>query len=144
MKNLDNYIQEKLIVNNTIQDNNCNTLDKLITKYNFKFSFERRGSIVTNNVSAWRVMCKQEVSMAKEFKYEIINSIGVISENNSWKKELNRISWNGNEPKYDLRDWSDNHEKMGKGITLTEEELRALKKIIDEEVKLLDEEIKQQ
>ena len=37
--------------------------------------------------------------MAKEFKYEIINSIGVISENNSWKKELNRISWNGNEPK---------------------------------------------
>ncbi len=80
--------------------------------------------------------------MAKEFKYEIINSIGVISENNSWKKELNRISWNGNEPKYDLRDWSDNHEKMGKGITLTEEELRALKKIIDEEVKLLDEEIK--
>lgn len=80
--------------------------------------------------------------MAKEFKYEIINSIGVISENNSWKKELNRISWNGNEPKYDLRDWSDNHEKMGKGITLTEEELRTLKKIIDEEVKLLDEEIK--
>ena len=80
--------------------------------------------------------------MAKELKYEIINSIGVISENNSWKKELNRISWNGNEPKYDLRDWSDNHEKMGKGITLTEEELRTLKKIIDEEVKLLDEEIK--
>ena len=82
--------------------------------------------------------------MAKEFKYEIINSIGVISENNSWKKELNRISWNGNDPKYDLRDWSDNHEKMGKGITLTEEELRILKKIIDEEIKLLDEDTKKQ
>lgn len=80
--------------------------------------------------------------MAKEFKYEIINSIGVISENNSWKKELNRISWNGNEPKYDIRDWSDNHEKMGKGITLNEDELRKLKIIIDEEIKLLDEEIK--
>ncbi len=80
--------------------------------------------------------------MAKEFKYEIINSIGVISENNSWKKELNRISWNGNEPKYDIRDWSDNHEKMGKGITLSEDELRKLKEIIDEEIKLLDEEIK--
>ena len=80
--------------------------------------------------------------MAKEFKYEIINSIGVISENNSWKKELNRISWNGNEPKYDIRDWSDNHDKMGKGITLTEDELRKLKEIIDEEIKLLDEEIK--
>ena len=80
--------------------------------------------------------------MVKEFKYEIINSIGVISENNSWKKELNRISWNGNEPKYDIRDWSDNHEKMGKGITLSEDELRKLKEIIDEEIKLLDEEIK--
>lgn len=80
--------------------------------------------------------------MAKEFKYEIINSIGVLSENNSWKKELNRISWNGNEPKYDIRDWSDNHDKMGKGITLNEDELRKLKEIIDEEIKLLDEEIK--
>ncbi len=80
--------------------------------------------------------------MAREFKYEIINSIGVLSENNSWKKELNRISWNGNEPKYDIRDWSDNHDKMGKGITLTEDELRKLKEIIDEEIKLLDEEIK--
>lgn len=80
--------------------------------------------------------------MAKEFKYEIINGIGVLSDNNSWKKELNRISWNGNEPKYDIRDWSDNHEKMGKGITLTEDELRKLKEIIDEEIKLLDEEIK--
>lgn len=80
--------------------------------------------------------------MAKEFKYEIINNIGVLSENNSWKKELNRISWNGNEPKYDIRDWSDNHEKMGKGITLNEDELRKLKEIIDEEIKLLDEEIK--
>ena len=80
--------------------------------------------------------------MAKEFKYEIINNIGIISENNSWKKELNRISWNGNEPKYDIRDWSDNHEKMGKGITLNEDELRKLKIIIDEEIKFLDEEIK--
>lgn len=80
--------------------------------------------------------------MAKEFKYEIINNIGVLSENNSWKKELNRISWNGNEPKYDIRDWSDNHEKMGKGITLNEDELRKLKEIIDEEIKLLNEEIK--
>jgi len=80
--------------------------------------------------------------MAKEFKYEIINRIGVLSENNSWKKELNRIIWNGNEPKYDIRDWSDNHDKMGKGITLTEDELRKLKEIIDVEIKLLDEEIK--
>lgn len=76
--------------------------------------------------------------MVQEFKYEILNNIGTLSENGSWKKELNRISWNGKEPKYDLRDWSENHEKMGKGITLSEDELRKLKKIIDAEIELLD------
>lgn len=75
----------------------------------------------------------------KEIKYEIINNIGVISQNSSgWKMELNRVSWSGAEPKYDLRDWAPEHEKMGKGITLTEEELRSLKAIIDEEIKFLD------
>lgn len=79
------------------------------------------------------------MAFQKELKFEIINSVGVISEQSSgWKKELNRISWNGGEPKYDLRDWSPDHEKMGKGITLTEEELRALKEIIDNEIKLID------
>lgn len=78
----------------------------------------------------------------KEFKYEIINSIGVIGEGGrGWKKELNRVSWNGDEPKYDLRDWAPDHEKMGKGITMTETELRALKKLIDAEIELLDEEL---
>ena len=74
-----------------------------------------------------------------DFKYEIINEIGTISEGKSgWKKEVNRISWSGKEPKYDIRDWSENHEKMGKGITLTEEELRTLYSILKEEIKLLD------
>ena len=78
----------------------------------------------------------------KEFKYEIINSIGVIGEGSrGWKKGLNRVSWNGGEPKYDLRDWAPDHEKIGKGITMTETELRALKKLIDAEIELLDEEL---
>ena len=68
--------------------------------------------------------------MAQEFKYEILNNIGTLSENGSWSKELNRISWNGKEPKYDLRDWSENHEKMGKGITLSKEEMEKLKNIL--------------
>ena len=77
--------------------------------------------------------------MAPQLKFEIINNVGVVSEQSSgWKKELNRISWNGGEPKYDIRDWAPDHEKMGKGITLTETELRSLKAIIDEEIKLLD------
>ena len=74
------------------------------------------------------------MAFQKELKYEIINSVGIVSEQASgWKKELNRVSWNGGEPKYDIRDWSPDHDKMGKGITLTEAELRSLKVIIDEE-----------
>ncbi|ARK30437.1 YdbC family protein [Halalkalibacter krulwichiae] len=66
-----------------------------------------------------------------EIKYEIVQTIGVISENvKGWRKELNLISWNGREPKYDLRDWAPNHEKMGKGITLSKEEVDTLKEIL--------------
>lgn len=69
--------------------------------------------------------------MAGEIKYEILEEIGVLSESvKGWKKELNLISWNGAAPKYDLRDWSPNHEKMGKGITLTAEEVQELYKIL--------------
>lgn len=69
--------------------------------------------------------------MAGEIKYEILEEIGVLSESvKGWKKELNLISWNGAAPKYDLRDWSPGHEKMGKGITLTAEEVQELYKIL--------------
>ena len=81
-----------------------------------------------------------EGSMVKEetnVTYEIINEIGVVSDDGKWRLELNRISWNGREPKYDLRKWSPNHEKMGKGVTLTEEELIALSEILSEEKKFL-------
>lgn len=65
-------------------------------------------------------------------KYEIIEQLGVLSESEKgWKKELNLISWNDREPKYDLRDWSENHEKMGKGITLSKEEASRLKEILN-------------
>lgn len=65
-----------------------------------------------------------------DIKYEIIEELGVLSESaKGWKKELNLISWNGAEPKYDLRDWAPNHEKMGKGVTLNEEEVKTLYKI---------------
>lgn len=64
-------------------------------------------------------------------EYEIIEEIGVLSENaRGWRKELNKISWNGRPPKYDIRDWSEDHEKMGKGITLTDEEA-STKKLLD-------------
>ena len=66
-------------------------------------------------------------------KFEIIKNIGVLSESSKgWKKELNLVSWNDREPKYDLRDWDPEHEKMGKGVTLTEEELKKLKELLGE------------
>lgn len=67
-----------------------------------------------------------------EIKYEIIKNIAVLSSSASgWSKELNLISWNDREPKYDLRDWSADHSKMGKGVTLTKEELLALKDLLN-------------
>lgn len=70
-----------------------------------------------------------------EIKYEIEEEIGVLSESaKGWRKELNKISWNGGTAKYDLRDWAPNHEKMGKGVTLTEDEVRELKELLDREV----------
>jgi hypothetical protein len=66
-----------------------------------------------------------------EFKYEIKENLGVLSESaNGWSRELNLISWNEGKPKYDIRDWAPEHEKMGKGIGLTREELEELYDII--------------
>ena len=65
-------------------------------------------------------------------KYAIVEEVGIISENNTgWTKELNLISWNDRAPKFDLRDWSPGHEKMGKGITLSTEELKSLKELLN-------------
>ena len=67
----------------------------------------------------------------KELTKEIVESYGVLSTSSSgWTKELNKVSWNGNEAKYDLREWDPTHEKVGKGVTLTEEEFQELKNII--------------
>lgn len=67
-----------------------------------------------------------------EIKYEIVEEIGVLAETSKgWRTELNLVSWNGREPKYDLRDWSENHEKIGKGMALSKEELIKLKEIIN-------------
>ena len=69
--------------------------------------------------------------MAGEIKYEIIEELGVLSESaKGWTKELNLISWNGGVPKYDIRDWAPEHEKMGKGVTLSEEEAKKLAELL--------------
>lgn len=69
--------------------------------------------------------------MKEEFSYEILEEVAVLSENaRGWRKELNLISWNGRPPKFDLREWAPDHEKMGKGITLNNEEFAELSKTI--------------
>ena len=67
-----------------------------------------------------------------DIKYEIVQKVGVLSRSTSgWAKELNVISWNDREPKYDLRDWSADGSKMGKGVTLSLEELLALRELLN-------------
>jgi len=69
--------------------------------------------------------------MSDDFSFEIIEKLGVISEaKGGWTIELNTVSWGGRPAKYDIRSWSPDHAKMGKGITLTKEELIGLKKLL--------------
>ena len=67
-----------------------------------------------------------------EIKFEIEKELGSISESpKGWTKELNIISWNGKEAKYDLRDWAPGHGKMGKGVTLSGDELKKLRDVLN-------------
>ncbi len=62
-----------------------------------------------------------------EIKYEITKELGVISEaTRGWTRELNLVSWNDRDPQYDIRDWSPDHTRMSKGISLTEDEMKKL------------------
>lgn len=66
-----------------------------------------------------------------EISFEIVEHIGLLSTSaKGWTKELNLVSWNGREPKYDIREWSPEHDKMGKGLTLSKDELEALKDLL--------------
>jgi hypothetical protein len=68
-----------------------------------------------------------------DIKYEITRSLGILSQGTrGWQKEINLISWNERAPKVDIRDWAPEHEKMGKGITLTREELIHLRDILNQ------------
>lgn len=71
--------------------------------------------------------------MAQKISFDINEEILVLSQNaKGWQKELNLVSWNGNPPKFDLREWSPEHDKMSKGITLTNEEMKKLADFLKE------------
>lgn len=68
---------------------------------------------------------------AKEIKFEIVKKYGALSESSrgfsqGWRKEVNQVSWNARPPKIDIRDWADDHTRMGKGITLNRDEAARL------------------
>jgi hypothetical protein len=73
-----------------------------------------------------------EKNKMAEITFDILKHFGVLSEEKTgWKKELNLVSWNGRNPKLDIRDWAPGHEKMGKGLTLTNEEARTLGDLLE-------------
>ena len=67
-----------------------------------------------------------------DIKYEIKKVRNLSESSKGWTKELNLISWNGREAKYDIRDWAPEYEKMGKGVTLSKEELKELRNILND------------
>jgi len=68
-----------------------------------------------------------------DIKFEITKHIGVLSESaKGWTKELNLVSWNDREPKYDIREWAPERAKMGKGVTLSDDEFKELKRLLTE------------
>ena len=70
--------------------------------------------------------------MAEDFSFEIVKKIGTVAEGKGgWNIELNLVSWGGRPAKYDLRSWSPDHQKMGKGSTFSKDELISLKKLLD-------------
>jgi hypothetical protein len=67
-----------------------------------------------------------------DFKFDIKENLGTVSESNKgWTREVNIMTWNNKKPKVDIREWDQNHEKMGKGITLNKDELKELKNILN-------------
>ena len=66
-----------------------------------------------------------------EIKSEVVKEIGILSTSKSnWNREVNIIRWNDGKPKLDIRDWAPEHERAGKGITLTAEEVAVLKELL--------------
>ncbi|WP_099203236.1 YdbC family protein [Miniphocaeibacter massiliensis] len=70
-----------------------------------------------------------------EFKFEIVENIGILSENaKGWRKELNLVSWSEREAKYDIREWNPDHTRMSKGVTFTEDEMKILLELLKDEL----------
>ena len=73
------------------------------------------------------------MAQKKEFTFEVVKELGVLSTSKSgWNREVNVVSWNNAKPKIDIRDWAPDHTKMGKGISMTAEEVSILLEVLNE------------
>lgn len=77
--------------------------------------------------------------MAEKITYDVVRNIGVIADNGAWETQINMISWNHGAPKFDIRKWNVETDRMSKGISLTESEARALARVLTEYFKKEDE-----
>lgn len=56
-----------------------------------------------------------------EMDFKIIESGAILEEGTKgWKVEINKVSWYGRDPGWDIRAWNEDHTKCGKGIGLSE------------------------
>lgn len=68
-----------------------------------------------------------------DLKFEITEKIGVLSTSSKgWSKELNLVSWNDRPARYDIREWAPDGQSMGKGVTLSKEEVIALRELLNQ------------
>ena len=87
-----------------------------------------RGSLLSR---AKKLINRQFVGGIMKLKFKIYKHIGDISHpNNGWTKELNYVSWDDREPVYDIRTWSSDHTEYGKGVTITQGEMKRLQELI--------------
>lgn len=69
----------------------------------------------------------------REVTYDIVEHLGIFGKDSKgWTKELNKVSWNGGPAKFDMRSWDEEHGKMSKGITLSQEELLAFRSLVEQ------------
>jgi len=61
-----------------------------------------------------------------DFSFTITEHIADLATSGSWTLEINKVSWGGRKPTYDIRKWSPDHSKMSKGLSLSEAEFAAL------------------
>ena len=68
-----------------------------------------------------------------DLNFKIVKSLGVVGEptKTGWTTELNVVTWFDKEPVYDIRAWSPEHTRCGKGISLNANTLKDLQNLLN-------------